>query len=73
MAKTKGEINPAPISDAKYEARERQYHARDALSILTRADEIRRDKSLMRDVKAEAKRVVKTASLVIGRKPKQGT
>lgn len=64
---------PSPISDEKYAAREREYRARDALSTLTRADEIRRDKALMRDVKTEAKRVIKTASSVVGAKPKRGT
>lgn len=50
----------APVPARDYEARERTYRARDALRTLTEADTIRRDKTLMRDVKAEAKKVMRT-------------
>ena len=36
------------------EARERKYRAEDAIRTLTRAEEIKGDKGLMRDVKAHA-------------------
>lgn len=49
-----------PAASPAYEARERTYRARDALRTLTEADTIRRDKTLMRDVKAEAKKVMRT-------------
>lgn len=38
---------------------ERRYRARDALSTLTRADEIRKDKALMKDVRCVVKEQVK--------------
>lgn len=47
-------------------AKERdEYEVRDALRTLTRADEIRKDKGMMRAVKAEAKAQIKTVSKVL--------
>jgi hypothetical protein len=40
------------------------WRVRDALSTLSRADEIKRDRSLMKQVKAEAKKQVKSLSNV---------
>ncbi len=54
------------------EAREKQYRAEDALRTLTRAEEIRRDSGLMRDVKAHAREQVKTTQRVLGSKSKRG-
>lgn len=48
---------PAPYDDMKY-------RARDALSTLSRAEEIKRDKPLMKAVKAEARNQVKSLSKV---------
>ena len=42
------------------------WRARDALSTLTRAEEIRKDSGLMREVKAEAKRQQKALHSVTG-------
>ncbi len=53
-----------------YAAQEKKYRAEDALRTLTRADEIRRDTSLMRDVKAHAKNQIKTVGRVLA-KPKR--
>lgn len=41
-----------------------KYRARDALSTLSRAEEIKRDKPLMKAVKAEARNQVKSLSKV---------
>lgn len=51
--------SPAIASDRAWEARE-------ALRTLTRADEIRSDRTLMREVKAEAKKQIKTVGKVLG-------
>lgn len=48
---------PVPYDDMKY-------RARDALSTLSRAEEIKRDKPLMKAVKAEARNQVKSLSKV---------
>ena len=53
---------PSAISEKQYAERERKYRAEDAIRTLTRAEEIRKDKGLMRDVKSEAKRISKTLS-----------
>lgn len=42
--------------------RERKYKAEDALHTLQRSEEIRKDKSLMKDVKKVAKERIKNAS-----------
>lgn len=59
-------------SDAPQIASDNSWRARDALSTLTRAEEIRRDKPLMRDVKAEAKKATKALGAVLG-PSKKGT
>lgn len=46
-------------------ADERKWRAEDALRTLTRADEIRKDAQLMRDVKKCAAEQIKTAQTVI--------
>lgn len=51
---------PSAVDDMKW-------RARDALSTLSRAEEIRRDKSLMKAVKTEAKQQVKSLSSVCKR------
>jgi hypothetical protein len=53
-----GLVGPAAVkSDA---AQERKWRAQDALNTITRAGEIQRDRSLMRDVKVLAKEQMKT-------------
>ncbi len=47
-------------ADAAYEARERKYRAEEALSTIERAEAHKRDKSLMKDVKACAREKKKT-------------
>lgn len=61
MSKKTRANTPIPATADK----EDRWRARDALSTLTRADEIRRDKALMRDVKAEAKAQIKTVGRVL--------
>lgn len=50
------------ISEAPYD--DMKYRARDALSTLSRAAEIKSDKELMKAVKAEAKKQIKSLSCV---------
>lgn len=57
---------------AGYPERERKYEAQDALRTLARADEIRANKGLMREVKAEAKAQIKTVGRVLGPTKKRG-
>lgn len=59
--------SPSPVNSID----DRPWRARDALSTLTRAEEIRRDAGLMREVKSEAKRQQKALHSVTGR-PKRG-
>lgn len=50
--------SPAKVSASEskeHEARERKYRAEDALRTMQRADEIKRDSGLMKDMKALAK------------------
>ena len=54
-----GEAIAAPKVDKEWEARERRYKAKEALETLTRADEYRKDKALMKEVKAMANQMVK--------------
>lgn len=56
-AKTNKLINAAPMADKKWQAE-------DALRTLTRAGEIQRDKSLMREVKKCAREQMKTLAKV---------
>lgn len=51
---------PSPSADKSYEDRERKYRAEEALRDIERAEKHKRDKSLMKDVKACAKEKVKT-------------
>lgn len=43
----------------KYAEQERKYRAKDAADTLARAEEIRKDKDLMRDVKSHVKNISK--------------
>lgn len=58
--------------NAVYAERDRKYEAQDALRTLARADEIRSNKGLMREVKAEAKAQIKTVGRVLGPTKKRG-
>lgn len=68
--KPKGKQKPVPVKivyDAPEVAKsydDTKYRARDALSTLSRAEEIKRDKPLMKAVKAEARNQVKSLSKV---------
>jgi hypothetical protein len=64
VAKAGGPVATDPgikVSD-KYAEEDRRYRAKDAASTLARAEEIRRDKSLMKDVKAHVKMMNKACS-----------
>lgn len=50
-------------------AQERAWRAQDALRTLTQAQEIQKDRTLMRDVKKVAQQQVQTLSKVAGTKP----
>lgn len=54
---------------AEDKLRQRKYAAEDALRTLTRATEIQKDKTLMRDVCTMAKQQIKDLSSVTKRKP----
>jgi len=51
-----------------HEAQERRYRAEEALRTITRAEEHKRDRALMKDVKACAREQAKTLDCVLGRK-----
>lgn len=51
-----------PCKNKEWEARERKYKAEEALRTLQRADEVRRDKGLMKDVKALATQQLKAVT-----------
>lgn len=55
---------PAAMVGSPYAAVDRKYKAEDALRTLTRADEIRRDGSLMKDVQKLAKEQMGTLAKV---------
>lgn len=57
---------PAPMTDKSYEARERRYKAEDALRTLTRAEECKRDKTLMSDVRRLANEQMKSLQSLSG-------
>lgn len=60
---------PAPYRpSAKEQAERRRYQAEDALRTITRAEEIKRDRPLMRDVKACAREQAKTLDCVLGKR-----
>ena len=48
-----------PVESKKHEAEERKYRAEDGLRILQRAEECRKNKSLMADIKKLAKEQMK--------------
>jgi len=50
---------PSPASNKSYEDRERKYKAEDALRTIEKAEAHKRDKALMKDVKACAKEKMK--------------
>ena len=54
----------SPMREKDYAEREKRYRAEEAIRTLTRADEIRKDRGLMRDVKSEAKRQAKTLGAI---------
>lgn len=60
--------NSAPTPSSAYIDKEDKYRAQDALRTLTRAEEIKADKALMRDVKKEAKAQIKATSRVVAPK-----
>lgn len=60
----------AGISEADA-AERRSYEARDAIRTLQRAEEIKADRGLMRDVKREAVSQQKALAKVTGRQPKK--
>lgn len=49
-------------------AQERKYRAEEALRTITRAEEHKRDRVLMKDVKACAREQAKTLNCVLGKK-----
>lgn len=61
----------APKMTRDQQAQERKWRAEDALRTLTRADEIKRDAGLLRDVKRYASEQVKTLQKVTGAGPKK--
>jgi hypothetical protein len=68
MAKARAPSAPAAIGVD--EDHMRKYRAKDAFETLTRAEEFKRDKSLMKDVKAHARNHAKVVAAVIS--PKRG-
>lgn len=54
--------NAVPAADKGYEDRERKYKAQDALRTIQQAEEYKRDKGLMKDVKSLAKSALKAVS-----------
>lgn len=61
MART-GKNTPAPSSPMVKD----DWEAREGLRTLSRADEIRKNKPLMREIKAEAKKQIKAVGAVLG-------
>lgn len=51
-------VSDVPTTDRDYEERERKYRARNALEDIERAEQHKRDKALMSDVKKLAKEKV---------------
>lgn len=56
----------APVPSKSMDAESRKYEVRDALRTIQRAEEIKSDRALMRDVKREAKTQVKALAKVTG-------
>lgn len=63
---TTGAVNLTPMRD--HEAHERKNRAEEALRTITRAEEHKRDRALMKDVKACAREQAKTLDCVLGKK-----
>ena len=55
-------VEVAPRMNRESEARERKYKAEDGLRTLQRAQEIKKDKGLLKDIKALAKEQLKAVS-----------
>lgn len=59
----------SPVMPSRdHEAHERKYRAEEALRTITRAEEHKRDRVLMKDVKACAREQAKTLDCVLGKK-----
>ncbi len=56
----KSDVPASPTVNAEYDARERRYRAEEALRDIERAEKHKKDKTLMKDVKACAKEKMKT-------------
>ncbi|MDE2031378.1 MAG: hypothetical protein KGI58_03935 [Patescibacteria group bacterium] len=54
----------APKVDKSYEEREKRYRAEDALRDIERAEKHKKDRNLMKDVKALAKEKIKTMNKI---------
>ena len=63
MAKAPSRLSAAPRTDA---ARQRLWAAQDALGAIKRAEQVRSDPTLMRDVRALAKQEAKVLTKVTG-------
>lgn len=57
VAKTSSPVDVRPSKD--YEAQERRYKAEEAMRTMERAEEFKKDKSLMKDIKGLAKEKIK--------------
>lgn len=71
MARKPSRSQPTEAVHAIDTAERDRYRAEDALRTLKRAEEIRGDRELMRDVKSYAKQEIKNVARVLG-KPKPG-
>lgn len=60
--------NSGPVADKGYKDQERRYRAEEALRTITRAEEHKRDRSLMADVKKCAREQAKTLDCVLGKR-----
>lgn len=69
MARKAKEIAPKAIGGYS----DRKYEVQNALRTLTRAEEIRRDSGLMRDVKSHAKEQIKSTERVLGTGKSRGS
>lgn len=58
----------APRASKEQMEHERRYRAEEALRTITRAEEHKRDRALMKDVKSCAREQAKTLDCVLGRK-----
>ncbi len=69
---TTSDAYPEPTAKISSDNTRDRWQIKDALSTLTRAEEIKRDKGLMRDVKVEARKLAKAVDGVVsgGRRKK---